>query len=593
MNPQIEPLPPAEEGGIPSGQEEGCPASELAGDGGAALDLVGEGCPASDLAGDGGAALDLMEEGCPASDLAGDGGAALDLMGEGCPASDLAGDGGVVPDLPGEGEDISSAPAEPENEELSFAQMLDRQEGHGAPKPALEQGQRVSVRVVAVTGDTVFVSTGDKVDGIVEREEMERDGELICAVGDVLDLYVVNVSPQEVRLSRILRGAGSLNALREARESGLPVEGKVTGLIKGGYAVDIMKRRAFCPLSQIDLHPARDPESHVGKIYPFLITRLEKSGRNIVVSRRSLLEREYAENREEVLASLQVGDVREAVATRFAPFGVFLELAPGVEGLAHLSELSWSRVGQADEVLSIGDRLRVKVLEIERDKNPPRISLSLRQATDDPWVEGARSFSPGDMVCGKVTRLAPFGAFVEILPGMEGLVHVSELSHEKRILKVEEVLAPGDTVSVKIKEVDPDKRRMSLSLRDAVGNPWDNVRDILPVDAEISGTVERHSPYGIFVSLSPGITGLLPKASLASSPSRKNLENLAPGSAIQVRVKEIDSQRRRVGLIPVDAAQSEAPLDKDWKKHLPKPQPVQAVGSLGLALQAALQKKKK
>ncbi|MDR0826447.1 MAG: 30S ribosomal protein S1 [Desulfovibrio sp.] len=497
---------------------------------------------------------------------------------------------GVMPDP-----DLPSGADAAENEDMTFAEMLARQEGETAPGRGLEQGQRVSVRIVAITADTIFVSTGEKVDGIVEREEMEKDGELLCAVGDTLDLYVVNAGPQEVRLSRILRGAGSLTALEQARENGLPVEGKVLALIKGGYAVDIMKRRAFCPQSQMDLHPSSDPESHVGQLYPFLITRLEKNGRNIVVSRRSLLEREQMENRETLLADIKAGDVREAVVTRFAPFGAFLELAPGVEGLAHLSELSWSRVGQAEEALSIGDRVRVKILEIETDKKTPRISLSLRQAADDPWAGLAERLQAGDIVGGKVVRLAPFGAFVEVLPGIEGLVHISELSHEKRILKVEDAVSPGDMVSVKVKEVDAEKRRVSLSLRDAAGNPWDGVQESLPLDAEISGSVERHSPYGIFVCLSPGLVGLLPKSALHNSPAGKSLERLPAGAEIKVRVKEIDGERRRISLVLADAGagQDAALLEKDWKKHVPKTPPAPAVGSLGLALQAALQKKKK
>ena len=207
-------------------------------------------------------------------------------------------------------------PEQAEEEELSFAEMLAKQESEEAPQSRLAPGQRVVVRIVAITGDTIFVSTGSKVDGIVDREELEVDGELPCQVGDLLDLYVVTVSPQEVKLSKILRGTGSLAALEAAKDAGLPVEGKVTAQVKGGYAVDVMKRRAFCPLSQIDLRPLDDAESVLGKSFPFLITRLEKGGRNIVVSRRTLLEREQAENRDALLSRIQEGDVIEAAVSR-------------------------------------------------------------------------------------------------------------------------------------------------------------------------------------------------------------------------------------------------------------------------------------
>lgn len=484
-----------------------------------------------------------------------------------------------------------AVPDAAEHGEPSFAEMLAEHERDEAPQSRLSPGQRVSVRIVAITGDTVFVSTGSKVDGIVDREEMELDGELPYHVGDMVDLYVVTVSPQEVKLSRILRGPGSIAALEEAREAGLPVEGRVTGRVKGGYAVAIMKRHAFCPSSQIDVRPPDDPEAPVGKTFPFLITRLEKGGRNIVVSRRVILEREQAENRKALLSEIREGDVREAVVSRLAPFGAFVELAPGVEGLAHLSELSWTRVALADEAVSVGDMVRVKVLSIVQDEKGGRISLSIKQVTEDPWKDVAARLSVGDVMRGKVVRNAPFGAFVEVLPGVAGLVHLSELSYEKRVIKADEVVTPGDMVSVKIKEIDADKRRISLSLRDAAGNPWDTVADTFAVDAEVTGTVEKRAAFGLFITLAPGITGLMPNAAINSSASRKSLERLGAGEAVNVRIKELDTANRRISLVPAgDGSRAEAD-EKDWKRHAPKPAPAPAMGTLGLALRAAMKKK--
>lgn len=481
-----------------------------------------------------------------------------------------------------------------EEDELSFAEMFAQHELDEAPQSRLAPGQRVSVRIVAITADTIFVSTGSKVDGIVDREELESDGELTYQVGDMLDLYVVTVSAQEVKLSRILRGAGSLSALEEARDAGLPVEGKVTGQVKGGYAVEIMKRRAFCPISQIDLRPLDDPESAVGKIYPFLITRLEKGGRNIVVSRRSLLEREQAENRDNLLAGINPGDVLEATISRLAPFGAFVELAPGVEGLVHLSELSWTRVAQADEAVSVGDRVRVKLLEIKKDEKNTRISLSIKQVADDPWKGVAGRISAGEVLSGKVVRLAPFGAFVEVLPGVEGLIHLSELSYGKRVMKAEEVVVPGDVVSVVVKDLDPEKRRISLSMRDAGGNPWDTVDELLAEGGELTGTVEKRAPFGLFITLSPGITGLMPNSVIQASPSRKTLERLNTGEAVSVRVQSIDKENKRISLSPAgeDSAADDNRGERDWKKHAPKPAPAPSMGALGLALQQAMKKKK-
>jgi small subunit ribosomal protein S1 len=451
----------------------------------------------------------------------------------------------------------------------------------------------VRVRIIAITQDTIFVSTGSKVDGIVDREEMEVDGSLPYAEGDILDLYVVNVSPQEVKLSRIIRGAGGLVALEEAKEAGLPVEGKITALVKGGYAVEIMKRRAFCPTSQVDLRPPDSPEALVGKLFPFLITRLEKNGRNIVLSRRSLLEREQAEHRDALLASIAVGDVTEAVITRLVPFGAFAELAPGVEGLIHLSEISWTRVAQANEALSPGDRVRAKILSLDTGAKGVRVSLSIKQATEDPWKDAATRLIPGETLSGRVTRTTSFGAFVELLPGVEGLVHISELSFARRISKPEEIVTPGDTVSVKIKEADLDKRRISLSLRDAAGDPWETVSESFVLESEVTGTLERRAPFGLFITLAPGITGLLPNSALPAGASRKALDRLAPGDAVQTRIKEIDLKNRRISLAPAGETAGLAAEEKDWKHHAAPSAPrTPALGSLGLALQAALQKKK-
>lgn len=490
------------------------------------------------------------------------------------------------PSVPAE----SSSPAAEAEE--SFAEMFAAQSTPGAH---LSPGQRVSVTVVAVTSDTIFVSTGSKVDGIVERSELEEDGAPTPEVGDALDLYVVAVSPQEVRLSKMMRGAGGLAALEEAKAARLPVEGKVQAIVKGGFAVEVMKRRAFCPLGQMDLRPVEDPESFIGKVFPFLITKLEKGGRNIVLSRRVLLEAEQAENRDAFLKTVSPGDVLEGTVVRLAPFGVFVELTPGVEGLIHLSELAWGRVVQADEVVSVGDAVRVKVLEIASAEKGPRISLSVRQITEDPWKTVGERISEGQIISGKVVRNAPFGAFVEVLPGIDGLIHISELSYEKRVNKPEEVVTVGETVSVKVKEIDLDKKRLSLSLREAGSDPWETVLEEFPVDSEVTGTVEKKAPFGVFITLRPGVTGLLPQSAISSSKSRGLVDKAPAGASLQLIVREVDTANRKITLALPDshAEKAAAREEKDWRKHAPKPASQGSFGNtLGLAMQVALKKKK-
>ncbi|MDR2891768.1 MAG: S1 RNA-binding domain-containing protein [Deltaproteobacteria bacterium] len=463
-----------------------------------------------------------------------------------------------------------------EQESASFADMLAAHEEEQSAA-RLEVGQKVKATVVAITSDTVFVSTGSKVDGLVEKSELEQDGVSTCAVGDVLDLYVVHVSPQEVRLSKVVRGAGSLNILEDAYKGRLPVEGKVTAQVKGGFSVEIMRRRAFCPLSQFDVRPVDNPEAYLGKTLNFVITKLEQSGRNIVLSRRSLLEAEQAEGREAFLAKVQVGDVLEGAVQRLTPFGAFVELAPGVDGMVHVSELSWSRVTQPDEVLAVGDKVRVKLLGIDQadkadkaeadnsdnadkaDKpekgarghkgnRGARISLSIRQITEDPWQSVAERLHAGDTLTGKVLRLTSFGAFIEVLPGIEGLAHLSELSWEKRVNKADEVLTVGEEVSVKVKEVDSEKRRVSLSVRDVAGDPWSRVPEDFPLESEHTGRLEKRAAFGLFINLAPGITGLMPNSLINSVRGRSKFAKLAPGEEVTVRINEMDLANRKLTL---------------------------------------------
>lgn len=510
-----------------------------------------------------------------------------------------------------------------EFEEGSFAEMLAQQEEENS-STRLEAGQRVKVKVVAITSDTVFVSTGSKVDGLVERAELEQDG-VTCNVGDELELYVVHVSAQEVRLSKVVRGAGSLSALEDAKEAGLPVEGKVTGLIKGGFAVSVMKRRAFCPMSQMDLHPSANPEEYVGKTLNFAITKLEQNGRNFVLSRRALLEEKQAESLDAFLAGIKEGDVLEGTVTRLAAFGAFVEVAPSVEGLIHVSELSWSKTQKPDEVLAPGDKIRVKFISAEKGEKGTKISLSLRQVSEDPWKEVAERLHAGDSVTGKVIRTTAFGAFVEVLPGIEGLIHISELSWEKRIHKTEDAVTVGEEVTVKVKDVDAEKRRVSLSLRDAAGDPWADVPASYPVDSEHTGTVEKRATFGLFINLAPGITGLMPNSFIMQVKGKSKFDKLNAGDQVQVIISELHTEARKITLAPAGedaeivarevrepreprepradggkprersqrAPRQSRTNDNEWKQHASKGNTANSgFGSLGSALAEALSKKK-
>jgi small subunit ribosomal protein S1 len=454
----------------------------------------------------------------------------------------------------------------------------------------LKVGARIKGRIIGIGEESVFIDAGVKIDGVaVKKELLDESGNFPYAEGDSIELYVVDMAKDEIRLSRTFAGSGGLDALYDAKEAGLPVAGKVAGTVKGGVSVEIMRHRAFCPVSQLDLNYVSDPAALVGQEFQFLITKIEERGRNIVVSRRKLLEIEREKSLAELLETLRVGDVVPATVTRLAPFGAFARIAAGVEGLIHISELSWRRVADPAEAVGLGEELPVKVTAIEKsEKNGQlKISLSAKQAAPDPWTTVAEQFKAGDLVTGKVARLADFGAFIELAPGIEGLAHVSELSHVKRVLKASDVLAQGEEVTVMVKEIDPAKRRISLSLKAAGADPWTEAAQSLKPGTEIEGVLEKRADFGLFVNLMPGVTGLMPKSKMAESGDAKSLDNVKPGARIKVVVAEINPAERKITLAPAGAAGDAG----NWREFADKGQ--NGSGSLGGLLQAAMDKKDK
>jgi small subunit ribosomal protein S1 len=456
-------------------------------------------------------------------------------------------------------------------------------------KAALKAGDKVSGTVISIGQKSVFLDCGAAVDGIVDRDELlNDDGELTVAEGDTLELYVVGLTDDSVRLSRALTGIGGLNMLQDAFESGVPVEGKVKEQIKGGFHVEILKRRAFCPVSQIDSRYVDAPEDYVGQTLEFRITKLTEGGRNIVVSRRALLEEEQQQATAGFFETVNPGDVIEGTVTRLAAFGAFVELVPGLEGLVHISEISWARVQSPEEVLSVGDRVRVKYLGASEGKKPgeTRLSLSIKQAQDDPWKTVTERFKDGDKVTGKVVKLMDFGAFVEIAPGIEGLVHISEMSYSKRVNKPGDMVQEGDMVAAVIKQIDVDRQRISLSMRDAEGDPWLGVADKYPVGQTFEGTVEKRQQFGLFVNLEPGVTGLLPLSVMSRAGGEVKYDKLGSGDKVVVSIESVNLRERKISL-----GTGKKEEVSDWKGY--KPQGGGDLGSLGDALAKAMKKKDK
>jgi small subunit ribosomal protein S1 len=459
-----------------------------------------------------------------------------------------------------------------DNEEENFAELLESYSF--GMKDDLQIGDKITAKIISIGKNIVFIDTGTKIDGTVELAELlDDEGNMPFSEGDEIELYVVALDEHEIRLSKAISDNGGFDILYDAFKNAIPVEGKITQIRKGGFNVDLLQRRAFCPMSQIDVKYVETPEGYVGKTYEFLIIQFEENGRNIVVSRRKLLAQAMEKEKEIFFSTLKKGDILKGKVIKLMPYGAFVELIPGVEGMVHISELSWSRVEKIEEIVKPNDTITVKVIDIADGdkKNQKKISLSIRQLDSDPWDTVSEKIRPGDKVIGRVSRCMKFGVFVEIVPGIEGLVHISEMSYVKRVINPEDIVTPGEKVSVMVKELDAKGRRISLSIKDAQGDPWLEVSDKFSVGQVVKGTLEKKEKFGYFVSLAPGITGLLPKSKISGAEKPGLIDQLKVGDSLSVIVEEIHSRDRKIILAPGDAkdenswkkfAQAETPLPK-------------------------------
>ncbi len=442
-----------------------------------------------------------------------------------------------------------------------FAAMLDEE----APikKLDIEVGSRVRARLIYMSKDTAFFALGPKHEGAMAMAEL-RDGQgnPTAKIGDTVEAYVVSID-ETIHLSKkVGRFAADLSMIEEAKAKKIPIEGKVVSVNTGGAQISLAGAKAFCPMGQMDLSFVEDPASLVGKTFSFLVTQVA-GGRNIVLSRRALLERERGERAKERLETLKVGDRVTGTIVRTAEFGAFVDLN-GIEGLIPLSELGFGHGTKVDERVKIGDFVTVDVLRIEPDpkrQGQMRISLSLKAALPDPFETYEQYLIAGTSLEGKVARLESFGAFVALFDGIDGMIHISELS-EQRVRHPSEVLKIGDPVTVRILDVDFDKRRISLSLRENVERTGAVVSaSTLKRGDKMDGVVERVERYGVFVKLASGQTALLP-ASESGQPHGADLgKAFAIGTSVPLMVIDIDDRSRiRVSKIARERAEEQALL---------------------------------
>lgn len=372
---------------------------------------------------------------------------------------------------------------ETQSDSTDFEKML--QESFGKTDRRISVGDRVKAEVLSVGKDKVMVSTGSRLDGSVMASQLQDEaGVLKVKVGDFIDLFVTYIKGSEVHLSPNASHQNLADDITEAFSKGLPVTGKVTGVNRGGFEVLVHGKSAFCPLSQMDLKRIENPADYVSKSFEFHVSQISEGGRNVVVSRRRLLEEGQGLAQAQFKDQQKVGATVTGKVTRIQDFGAFIEIAPGMEGLAHISEISWTRLKSPSDVLKVGDVVQATILKIEESDRRLKISLTLKQASNDPWKNLPSGIQQGNVIEGKITRCMPFGAFVEVAPGMEGLIPLSEMSSTKRVAKAEDVVNVGDTVKVLIKEVSPATKRISLSIKDALDKAAsdvenENIRDYM------------------------------------------------------------------------------------------------------------------
>ncbi len=410
-------------------------------------------------------------------------------------------------------------------------------------------GEQTTGTITKIGSQYAFVDIGGKTDAVIALQELApAEGEKMPAVGDSITAYVTSVSGGETVLS--LRyaskgGSATTQQLLDALNNRVPLQGKVTGVNKGGFNVKVLGARAFCPISQIDLKFTDDPNAYVGKNFDFIVTRITEGGRNIVVSRIPLLEGGLEKKIDALAKAGEVRLVLRGKISKVADFGLFVDLGD-CEGLVHISEVSWERAEDLAGSYTVGQEIECVVLSVEK-KSPLRnskISLSIKQTIDNPWNTISEKFSVGQSYPGRVTRLAPFGAFVELVPGVEGLVHISEMSWTRRIQHPSEVVAEGQTVQAQVLAIDEKKRTISLTLKDVSTDPWRDIDYRFPAGSDATGTVVRKAKFGYFVDLAEGLTGLLPLANIAADKKT----SISVGQQIAVHVQSLDIENRRISL---------------------------------------------
>ena len=430
--------------------------------------------------------------------------------------------------------------------EENFAEMLEESLAGQQMRP----GSLLTGRVVDIGPDVVMVSAGLKSDSAIPASQFrDETGTLTVAVGDEVEVALDAVEDGfgETRLSREkAKRAQAWRRLENAFESSDNVSGVISGKVKGGFTVDIDDIRAFLPGSLVDVRPVRDTSYLEGKPLEFKVIKLDPRRNNVVVSRRAVVEIENSAEREALLERLDEGAVMNGVVKNLTDYGAFVDLG-GIDGLLHITDMAWRRVRHPTEVVNVGDEIEVKVLKYDRERN--RVSLGLKQLGEDPWVSIAQRYPEGSRIAGRVTNIADFGAFVEIEEGVEGLVHVSEMDWTNRNIHPSRVVQIGDETQVMILDVDEERRRISLGIKQCLPNPWEEFSLTNAKGDRVAGRIKSITDFGMFVGLDGGIDGLVHVSDLSWNEDGETLlRNHRKGEEIETVVLAVDAERERISL---------------------------------------------
>ncbi len=430
-------------------------------------------------------------------------------------------------------------------EQNNQMEMMAALEGK-TPSVGAEFGSEVTGKVVSISDESVFVDISLRNEAVLAKSEVLDDkGECTVKVGDELKLYVISSTDDETIVSKSLKkGKASKQILRDILDQETPVEGRISGMNKGGFNVTVLGKKAFCPFSSIDLKYPEDPASYMGKTFEFIVSRIENRGNNIVLTRIPLLSGDIKEKIEEIKATIVSGEPVSGTVTRTTNFGAFVDLG-GIEGLVHVSELSWDRDEETEQIVKTGDVITVKVISVE-EKEPlrdSRISLSMKRLANDPWDSEVTKLNVGDQIDAVVTRLVGFGAFVRLFAGVEGLIRTEDMGWG-RVRKPSDICKKGESVKVTITAVDLANRKVDCSMKDASQDPWAAVATKYAEGTVVSGTVADQKEYGFFVDLDEDITGLLPNRRIG----KDKVGSVKKGDVIEVTIDTLDLATRKIGL---------------------------------------------